>query len=55
MERKQAEGMSYREALRCLKRMVARTVFKTMIRVERAAADTVVKADFGAVPVALAV
>jgi len=55
MERKQADGMSYREALRCLKRLIARTVFKTMLRTERAAADTVVQADFGTVPVALAV
>lgn len=55
MERKQAEGMSYREALRCLKRLIARTVFKTMLRTERAAADTVVRAEFGAAPVALAV
>ena len=42
MERKQAEGMSYREALRCLKRLIARTVFKTMIHAEKATADTVV-------------
>ena len=55
MERKQAEGMSYREALRCLKRLIARRVFKTMVRAERAAAGTVVQADFGTVPVALAV
>ena len=55
MERKQADGMSYREALRCLKRLIARTVFKTMLRTERAAAGTVVKADFGAAPMALAV
>ncbi len=32
MERKRAEGMSNREALRCLKRHIARTVFKTMLR-----------------------
>jgi len=55
MERKQADGMSYREALRCLKRLIARTVFKTMLRAERAAAGTVVRADFGAASVALAV
>ena len=30
IERKRAEGMSTREALRCLKRHIARTVFKTM-------------------------
>lgn len=55
MERKQAEGMSYREALRCLKRLIARTVFKTMLRAEKATTGTVVRADFGAVPAAVAV
>ena len=35
MERKRAEGMSTREALRCLKRHIARTVFKTMLRAEQ--------------------
>lgn len=39
MERKQAGGMSHREALRCLKRHLIRVVFKTMLRAERAAAD----------------
>jgi transposase len=34
--RKRAEGMSMREALRCLKRHIARTVFKTMRRAEQA-------------------
>lgn len=55
MERKQAEGMSYREALRCLKRLIARAVFKTMLRAEKAQAGKVVRADFGTVSVALAV
>ncbi len=55
MERKQADGMSYREALRCLKRLIARTVFKTMLRTERAAAGKVVKADFATAPMAVAV
>lgn len=55
MERKQAEGMSYREALRCLKRLVARTVFKTMLRAEKVTTGAVVRADFGAAPIALAV
>lgn len=36
LERKRAEGMSTREALRCLKRYIARTVFKTMRRAEQA-------------------
>jgi len=55
MERKQAEGMSYREALRCLKRLIARSVFKTMVRAENAAGGDVVRADFGAILVAVAV
>jgi transposase len=36
VERKRAEGLSTREALRCLKRHIARTVFKTMRRAEQA-------------------
>ncbi len=55
MQRKQTQGMSYREALRCLKRLIARPVFKTMSRTEKAAAGTVIQADFGSAPVALAV
>jgi transposase len=55
MGRKQAEGMSYREALRCLKRLIARTLFKTMLRAERAQADKVVRAEFTTSCVALAV
>lgn len=55
MGRKQAEGMSYREALRCLKRLIARTVFKTMLRAEKVATGTVVRADFSAAPAAIAV
>jgi transposase len=54
MERKQAEGMSYREALRCLKRHLARVVFKTMVRTERKAADNVLHVDFSAEPIAVA-
>ncbi|MGV8083636.1 MAG: IS110 family transposase [Coriobacteriia bacterium] len=54
MARKQAQGMSYREALRCLKRLLSRVVFKTMLRSETRAA-TVVHAGFGAVSVAVAV
>jgi len=54
VERKQAEGMSYREALRCLKRLIARTVFKTMLRAEKRVAGTVVRADSSAAPMALA-
>ncbi|MFA5844034.1 MAG: IS110 family transposase [Coriobacteriia bacterium] len=55
MERKQAGGMSYREALRCLKRHLARVVFKTMLRAERACAGEVLRPDFGAGLVAAAV
>jgi transposase len=36
IERKRAQGMSTREALRCLKRHISRTVFKTMRRAEEA-------------------
>ena len=36
LERKRAEGMSTREALRCLKRHIARTVFRALRRTEQA-------------------
>ena len=55
MERKQADGMSYREALRCLKRQLARVVFKTMLRTERATMGEVLRAEFTADSVAIAV
>lgn len=55
MERKQAAGMSYREALRCLKRHLARVVFKTMMRTQRGLAGRVVAIRFRADSVALAV
>lgn len=55
VERKRAEGMSGREALRCLKRHITRTLYKTMVRAERARADSVVRVDFGSVAVAAAV
>ena len=56
MQRKQQSGMSYREALRCLKRQLARVVFKTMLRTERsAAAGRVVTGRFRAEEVAVAV
>jgi len=55
MERKKAEGMSPREARRCLKRYIARTVYKTMLRSERARAGEVVQAEFGAEELAVAV
>jgi transposase len=55
MERKQGEGMSYREALRCLKRHISRALFKTMLRAECAQLAPVVEADFRAGPVGIAV
>lgn len=55
MERKRAEGMSKREALRCLKRHVSRALYKTMLRAERARLAPVVKPDFRAGVVAVAV
>ena len=47
--------MSYREALRCLKRQLARVVFKTMLRTEKASAGRVVTPCFTTDPVAIAV
>jgi transposase len=56
MQRKQAGGMSYREALRCLKRQLARVVFKTMLTAERSAASgRVVRPCFRVGDVAVAV
>jgi transposase len=55
MDKKRAEGMSHREALRCLKRHIARVVFKTMLRAERARAAGLVHVDFEPGSVALAV
>jgi transposase len=55
MQRKQESGMSYREALRCLKRQLARVVFKTMLKGERAGAGKVLRADFSTDFVAIAV
>ena len=55
VERKRAEGMSNREALRCLKRHIGRTLFKTMVRVEKARGSVVVRVEFASGPVAVAV
>jgi len=41
--RKRAEGMSNREALGCLKRHIGRTLFKTMVRAEKARGSVVVR------------
>ena len=53
--RKRAEGMRNREALRCLKRHIGRTLFKTMVRAEKARGSAVVRVDFAPSPVAVAV
>jgi transposase len=55
MERKQSEGMSYREALRCLKRQLARVLFRTMLRAERRVSANVLHVDFSSEPAAVAV
>jgi transposase len=55
MARKQAGGMSYREALRCLKRHLARLVFRTMLRAERVGTGRVVSAQFATGDAAIAV
>ena len=55
IERKRSEGMGNREALRCLKRHIGRTLFKTMLRSERARSTTVVHAEFSTLEVAVAV
>ena len=48
--------MSYREALRCLKRHLARVVFKTMLRAERRdAGEVIAGVEFRADSVAIAV
>ena len=55
MARKRAEGMSNREALRCLKRHISRVVFKAMLRAEKARAGEVLHVDFRADSGAIAV
>lgn len=55
MERKRSEGMSNREALRCLKRHISRALFKTMLRAERERECRVVHVDFSPVRAAVAV
>lgn len=54
MARKQAEGKSKREALRCLKRYIARSVFGILREIDRAGQGTVVTVTFraAAAPVA---
>lgn len=55
MERKRSEGMSNREALRCLKRHISRALFKTMLKAERQRQCHVVRVDFSSVRAAVAV
>ena len=55
VERTRAEGMSNREALRSLKRHIGRTLFKTMVRAEKARGSAVVRVDFAPCAVAVAV
>lgn len=55
VERTRAGGMSDREALRCLKRHIGRTLFKTMVRAEKARGSAVVRVDFAPCAVAVAV
>ena len=48
-------GMSDREALRCLKRHIGRVLYKTMVRAEKARVASVVRIDFPASPIDVAV
>jgi transposase len=53
LARKQAEGMSKREALRCLKRHLARVIFRTLRQSEQNQRMRVVEVEFGVEPSAL--
>jgi hypothetical protein len=55
MDKKRSEGMSNREALRCLKRHICRAVFKTILKAERARASGVMRVGLIPGPVAVAV
>ncbi len=55
IERNRSEGMSNREALRCLKRYIGRVLYKTMVGAERTRSNRVVHAQFGTREVAVAV
>lgn len=55
LDKKRTEGMSNREALRCLKRHIARQLYKTMLRAENTSGATVVRPGFGSGDAALAV
>ena len=54
IERKRSEGMSTREALRCLKRHLARVVFRALSEMERASANRVVTVEFAVEPTGIA-
>ena len=55
MARKRAEGMSNREAMRCLKRYIARSVFGMLKRIEPAGAGQLIEVAFRTEDVAIAV
>jgi transposase len=55
MARKRAEGMSNREAMRCLKRYIARSVFGTLKRIERTTSGELIDVAFRTEGVAVAV
>lgn len=55
IERKRAEGMSSREALRCLKRHIGQVLYKTMAWAEKKRSTPVVHVDFLPSPIAVAV
>jgi transposase len=55
MARKQAEGKSNREAMRCLKRYIARSVFGTLKRIERTTSGELIEVVFRTEGVAVAV
>ncbi len=55
MARKKAEGKSTREAMRCLKRHIARSVFGVLKRIEQATAGQIIEVAFRTKDVAIAV
>ncbi|MDI6692298.1 MAG: transposase [Anaerosomatales bacterium] len=55
IERKRAEGVSSREALRCLKRHIGRVLYKTMAWAEKKRSTPVVHVDFWPSLIAVAV
>ncbi len=55
MQRKRGEGMSHREALRCLKRYITRVVFRTMLHAEQAGLGAVAETGLSVDPIDIAV